>query len=459
MESDPRENRDLLAEELDRRFSGRGALRGRARRALQMLLWLGVVQVAALGKRMVDIAGALLLGGALLPAFLIAWAWSARAGFGLKRELWLGRWAVPFHAWTLELPDSRPGRLLRTLRVHRIPLFLSILRGDMSLVGPRPLSPGGLSPAEHAVRRRYNVRPGLVCLWWIRKRANIAYGTEAEADAEYMHTQSVGGDIAIVLRALPAMLYGEGVASTEDEIRILGLRVNNLTMDEVLELLMSWTAESACRQVCFLNADCMNISHGNREYRDVVNGAALALADGIGMKLAGKILRRDIRQNVNGTDLFPALCAAMEKGDRALYLLGARPGVADAVAGWVGERYPGVRIAGTRDGYFDPAQEPEVIRDIAESGAHVILVAFGAPRQDVWIARHLAELRVPVAMGVGGLFDFYSGRIPRAPLWVREMGMEWVYRFLQEPRRMWRRYFVGNAVFLWRIVMERLRGG
>ena len=104
------------------------------------------------------------------------------------------------------------------------------------------------------------------------------------------------------------------------------------------------------------------------------------------------------------------------------------------------------------------AEEPEVIRGIRDSGADLLLVAMGAPRQDLWIQRHLAATGVKVAMGVGGLFDFYSGRIPRAPRWVREIGLEWLYRFSREPRRMWRRYFLGNPLFLARVLMEKGRG-
>ena len=116
-------------------------------------------------------------------------------------------------------------------------------------------------------------------------------------------------------------------------------------------------------------------------------------------------------------------------------------------------------MSGCRDGYFSAAEEPEVVAGIARSGAAVLLVAFGAPRQDLWLHRNLAATGVKVAMGVGGLFDFYSGRIPRAPQWMREVGAEWLFRFYQEPRRMWRRYFVGNVVFLWHVVRARNREG
>ncbi len=137
-------------------------------------------------------------------------------------------------------------------------------------------------------------------------------------------------------------------------------------------------------------------------------------------------------------------------------MLGARPGIAEAFAGWIEKHYPGVRVKGFRDGYFDASQETAVIRDIRDSGAAILLVAFGSPRQDLWIGQHLPDLGVRIAMGVGGLFDFYSGRIPRAPQWMRELSLEWFYRLYQEPRRMWRRYLVGNVVFLSRVIMSAI---
>jgi len=113
-------------------------------------------------------------------------------------------------------------------------------------------------------------------------------------------------------------------------------------------------------------------------------------------------------------------------------------------------------VSGCHDGFFSPQEETEVIRHIAHSGADLLLVALGVPRQDLWIAQHLRETGVTVAMGVEGLFDFYAGRIPRAPQWLREMGLEWLYRLYQEPGRMWRRYLLGNSIFLGRVLAERI---
>ncbi|MDH5536877.1 MAG: WecB/TagA/CpsF family glycosyltransferase, partial [Betaproteobacteria bacterium] len=148
--------------------------------------------------------------------------------------------------------------------------------------------------------------------------------------------------------------------------------------------------------------------------------------------------------------LFPRLCRMAADEGLSLYLLGARPGVAAAVAENARKRVPQLAIAGHRDGYWAEQDEQSVVSAIRASGADILLVAMGAPRQELWIAKNAPRLGVKVALGVGGLFDFYAGRVARAPLWLRELGLEWTYRLLQEPRRMWRRYVIGNPLFLWR---------
>jgi len=321
------------------------------------------------------------------------------------------------------------------------------------------VGPGDVSAADRSAWRRFNVRPGLICLWWIRQRTNIAYGTESDADSEYLDSRSIWGDVAIGLRAIPAAFYGEGIAVAPERIDFLGIPIHNLTMDETIDRILHFANQRVPSRLCFVNADCVNISCRDAEYKDILQNADIVVADGIGVKLAGRILNTNIRQNVNGTDLFPLLCAEMERRQKGLYLLGGKPGVAGDVAAWIAKRFPGLPVRGHRHGFFSAAETPAVLRGIRDSGAEILLVAFGAPRQDKWIRDHLDATGAKLAMGVGGLFDFYSGRISRAPVWVRELGMEWFYRFVQEPRRMWRRYFVGNAVFLSRVVLFRLRGG
>jgi N-acetylglucosaminyldiphosphoundecaprenol N-acetyl-beta-D-mannosaminyltransferase len=238
---------------------------------------------------------------------------------------------------------------------------------------------------------------------------------------------------------------------------LFGIPLDNVTIQEAVEAIFHCLESDHPHHVCFVNAHCVNTSFRIPAYLRVLHQASLAFADGMGLKLAGLALGTPIRDNVNGTDLFPRLCAALEGTGRKLFLCGARPGIADRTREWIGRHYPNVVVSGCHHGYFSRDEEPVVVQKIAESRSDILLAAFGVPRQELWIARHLPALGVKAAIGVGGLFDFYSGRIPRAPLWVRKMGMEWFYRLCQEPRRLWKRYLLGNPQFLAHVARARLR--
>jgi len=237
---------------------------------------------------------------------------------------------------------------------------------------------------------------------------------------------------------------------------IHGIRLLNLAMEEALFALEA--ALSSKKQTCvsFVNADCVNIASVNTEYRAHLTRMDWVFIDGIGMRIAGRIMQQPVRDNVNGTDLFPRLCSLLAEQKRSLYLLGARPNIATAVAQWASAHYPGLRIVGTQHGYFAPEENERVLKKIRDSQPDVLLVAFGAPRQEAWINQNMAGTGATILMGVGGLFDYYSGSIPRAPLWMRKLGLEWVFRLSQEPQRLWQRYLVGNVVFLGRIAVDWL---
>ena len=245
--------------------------------------------------------------------------------------------------------------------------------------------------------------------------------------------------------------------SVPASISIHGIRLVNLAMDEALAAIEAALAACQPTRISFVNADCVNIAAVNPAYREALAGTDWVFIDGIGMRIAGKIMDQPVRDNVNGTDLFPRLCESLTQQGKRLFLYGAQPGVAAAVVGWAQARYPGLLICGTQDGYHPAHAEPEIVAGIRASGADVVLVALGAPRQEAWIARNMAATGATVALGVGGLFDYYSGRIPRAPALMRRFGLEWLFRLMQEPRRLWRRYVVGNVVFLCRIGIDRLR--
>lgn len=375
----------------------------------------------------------------LLPALLLA---------RVDGERQTGRAGRSFIVYRLV---GRSGRTLPL--VGSWPRLWNVVRGDLRLVGPEPRRVAGLDLKSEPGRRIASVQPGLVCNWWIRRRTNVAYATQTETDLQYIESRSLRTDLGIALRALLSLAYGSQGSHFDAVPKILGLPLDNITLAEAADEIIKPSATA--KQISFINVDCVNKSCRDEEYREILCRSSLRLADGIGLRIAGKILGAEIRQNVNGTDLFPLLCAQMEERNLSIFLLGGRPGVAESVAAWMGERFPGLRIAGVRDGYFRQEDETLVRETINRSEADILLVAMGAPLQEKWIARNRSSLRVRAALGVGGLFDFYSGRISRAPQWLRELGLEWTWRLLQEPGRMWRRYLVGNVVFLLRILWSK----
>lgn len=240
-----------------------------------------------------------------------------------------------------------------------------------------------------------------------------------------------------------------------ESFRLFSVYVHNATIEQAVAYAVAHSKAQIKTNMAFVNADCLNKAWNNEVYRHVLNIFDKVYADGSGIKLACRMRGWDLLDNVNGTDMFPRLCLALAAQGSSVFLLGGRPGVAEACAQAMQARYSGLKVAGALHGYFAPDASAEVVRRINASGAEVLLVAFGAPNQEFWIARHSHELAPSVRIGVGGLFDFYSGRISRAPLWLRRMGQEWVWRLMQEPARMWRRYLLGNPLFLLRVLLGR----
>ncbi|MBT0670094.1 WecB/TagA/CpsF family glycosyltransferase [Novosphingobium profundi] len=244
--------------------------------------------------------------------------------------------------------------------------------------------------------------------------------------------------------------------------RLFGFNLVRATRSEMADLLVEAAANHQRLKVNFLNAHCVNLAAGDEAYRTILNGSDLLLPDGSGISLAARMAHQPLGENLNGTDLFPELCARAARNGIPIYLLGGRPGIAEATAQAMQERYPGLVVAGARDGYFTPAQTGEVLAGINATGARMVFVGMGVPLQEKWIAAHADTLDAPVVLGVGGLFDYYSGRIPRAPQLFRTIGCEWAWRLMMEPRRLAQRYLVGNFTFMARALVlasSNLGGG
>ncbi len=414
-------------------------------------------------QRLLDILVAAVMLFALAPLWLI------RAAAGLIRERRL------FDKSTRIGAERKPFHRLRfagDLPLAGLAVWWNLLRGEMALVGPRALAPQEAETVPDSAIARFRVPPGLISGYAVRRQVGIAYADEFAQDVEDVERSSLVNDLGLLARwLLGGLISAQGNAlARPDKVSIFGIPMDNLTMQEALSWVMAASApspeqtlehkqgqEPTSKQLAFVNADCLNIAWRDPAYKATLRACDRVFADGIGLRLGGRMLGFELRDNLNGTDLYPLLCEAAAKAGRSLYLLGARPGIAAAAGEAMRSRFPGLLIAGSRDGYFTARDEPAVVEEINRSGAAILLVALGAPRQEQWIARNRDRLAPLVAMGVGGLFDFYSGRIRRAPPWMREIGMEWVYRLLQEPRRMWRRYIIGNPVFLYRVWLQKRR--
>lgn len=274
-----------------------------------------------------------------------------------------------------------------------------------------------------------------------------------------MHAQTARIDRngAVAESAQIARLHGSSSAWGADDalIRLFGVDVRDTTLDTAARHIVARAIEGRRTSIAFLNAHCVNVMHRDPAYRAAVEAMDSIFADGIGMRIAAKAAGLSLKDNVNGTDLYPEICRHAARRGVGLFLLGARDGIAAAAGRRMQAEHAGLVVSGTHHGYIaSPDLEARVIDDINRSGAQIVLVALGVPAQEIWIRANRHRITAAVVIGVGGLFDYYSGRIPRAPLALRKAGLEWAWRLAQEPRRLAGRYLVGNATFLARLGYE-----
>ncbi|HEX4891868.1 MAG TPA: WecB/TagA/CpsF family glycosyltransferase [Hyphomicrobiaceae bacterium] len=256
------------------------------------------------------------------------------------------------------------------------------------------------------------------------------------------------------VQQLPTSGRQDGPA--DRRVRVFGLEVTDTTLAGAAHWIIDRAMKGERAEVAFLNAHCVNVMYRNRAYRTALERSHQIFADGSGVRIAARAAGVHLRENVNGTDLLPVLCREAADAGAPIYFLGAREGIAAAAARRMQRETPGLIIAGHHHGYLsDPVDEAAAIDAINRSGAKILLVGLGVPSQELWIARNRHRLAAAVVVGVGGLFDYYSGRIPRAPLALRRFGFEWVWRLAMEPRRLANRYLVGNAEFLLRLAVMR----
>jgi N-acetylglucosaminyldiphosphoundecaprenol N-acetyl-beta-D-mannosaminyltransferase len=232
---------------------------------------------------------------------------------------------------------------------------------------------------------------------------------------------------------------------------ILGLPIDELTMESALarieEFIAHGRAHGKSHQIATVNADFVVKAMSDPNLRAILQEADMATADGMPLVWGARLLGVPLQDRVTGADMVPALAELSGRKGYSIFFLGAAPGVAASAAEILRERHPGLQVAGVLSPPKATVEEmdPSIITKVNAAKPDILLVAFGNPKQEKWIAMHAHELQVPVMIGIGGTLDFIAGKTKRAPRWMQQSGTEWIYRLLQEPRRMWRRY-VGDMI-------------
>lgn len=239
------------------------------------------------------------------------------------------------------------------------------------------------------------------------------------------------------------------------KIDVMGVSFDNVNMEEALEKAKEILAGERAQYVVTPNAEIVYEAMHSEEFCELVNDAALVLPDGAGVVLGSKILKTPLKQKVAGVDFADRLLGHLAETGGSVYLLGSKPGIAELAAEKMLAKHPGLTVAGMADGYFK--EEAPVIEKINAAKPDVLFVCLGAPKQEKFMQAHREELQVKLMAGLGGSLDSFAGTVKRAPKWMIDLSLEWLYRLIKEPKRFGR--MLRLPKFLWAVVCKRIGGG
>ena len=239
-------------------------------------------------------------------------------------------------------------------------------------------------------------------------------------------------------------------------VLVAGVYVDNVSEDEALARIDELVASGGSHYMTVVNAAKVVAARSDTRLRERLDKAAIVTADGMSVVWASRLLGKPLKQRVTGIDLFERLVGHAARRGLSVYFLGARDASVQGVVSHFTSRFADLRVAGYRNGYFDSSESEKVADAVRRSCADLLFVAMGSPAQENWIERHLEATGARFALGVGGSFDHLSGLQRRAPAWMQRAGLEWLHRLAREPRRLWRRYLIGNTLFVWLVVKQML---
>lgn len=251
----------------------------------------------------------------------------------------------------------------------------------------------------------------------------------------------------------------EGGTNLVKTATVLGITITDISVEQLLQEISVAMVKNRRLTIGHVNIYAMNLACQNQSLQEALLDFDIVYCDGFGVKLGAILLGQTIQHRLTAPDFLNQLCQGLLRSNQSLFLLGSQPGVADKAAARLTANHPGLQIAGSQHGFFDhgrdSADNQAVIARINQSQASLLLVGFGMPKQELWVQENRSQLSTPVVMTVGALFDTVSGTIPRAPRLLTDHGLEWLARLVIEPRRLWKRYIIGNPVFFVRIVGQR----
>lgn len=241
-----------------------------------------------------------------------------------------------------------------------------------------------------------------------------------------------------------------------------GVMIDQLDLGAAVERIRGFLQTEGVSQIATVNLDFISIAQRDTYFRDTLNEADLAVADGMPLVWVSRLLGRPLAVRITGVELVDESCRLAVETGSSIFLLGAAPGVAETAGRRLRQRFPGLRIAGVYAPPFGPLTREEnerILAKVAAARPGFLFVALGAPQQDIWIRANRDRLDVPVCMGVGCVLDLLAGKVSRAPVWMQRAGLEWLFRLVQEPGRLWKRYIVDDVPMLARLVVDALGPG
>ncbi|HPB67997.1 MAG TPA: WecB/TagA/CpsF family glycosyltransferase [Candidatus Omnitrophota bacterium] len=239
-----------------------------------------------------------------------------------------------------------------------------------------------------------------------------------------------------------------------ERIYLFGCPIDNLSRAETVDRIDRWIKERRPCQHVVVNVDKLLKVRKDPALYDIISACDIINADGMPLVWVSRWFGLPLKERVTGIDLMEDLVALAARREYSVFFLGARQPVVEAVAEIYRTRFPGLKIAGYRNGYWTPEEEAGLVRQISRSSADILFVAMGSPQKEIFLSRYRSQMDVPFVMGVGGSFDVVAGKTRRAPRWMQRWGLEWLFRFFQEPKRMWKRYLIGNTTFISLVIRE-----